>query len=215
MRSLDRFIHFDRDSGVLECESGVLLEDILRLTVPAGWFLQVVPGTQHVTVGGSIANDVHGKNHHRVGTFGRHVRSFELLRSTGERLTCSPVDNRGWFDSTVGGLGLTGVITSAKLQLRPVAGPWMDVESVRFANLNEFFELSEQSDQRFEYIVAWIDCLARGRSLGRGLLQRANHSAQLPEISAKRPGRIGVPFTPAVSLVNRASLRIFNTLHYY
>ena len=215
MRSLDRFIRFDRGSGVLACESGVLLEEILRLVVPAGWYLQVVPGTQYVTVGGAIANDVHGKNHHRAGTFGRHVRRFELLRSTGERLTCSPVENPDWFSATVGGLGLTGVITWVELQLRPVAGPWMDVESIRFMNLDEFFKLSEESDRSFEYTVSWIDCLARGKHLGRGLLQRANHSVENPSIPAKRGARLSVPFVPPVSLVNSISLRILNTVHYH
>src|SRR5215475_8450105 len=96
-RSLDRFIRFDRDTGVLSCEAGVLLAEILRLVVPAGWFLPVVPGTCFVTVGGAIANDVHGKNHHCAGTFGRHVRELELLRSDGTRMICSPTQNAEWF----------------------------------------------------------------------------------------------------------------------
>jgi FAD/FMN-containing dehydrogenase len=112
-RSLDRFVHFDRDAGVLACEAGVLLADVLRVVVPAGWFLPVVPGTSQITVGGAIANDIHGKNHHRAGTFGSHVRCFELLRSNQDRLMCSPTENSHLFGATVGGLGLTGVITSA------------------------------------------------------------------------------------------------------
>src|SRR6516162_4893523 len=109
-RSLDRFDRFDRDTGVLACEAGVLLADILRVAVPAGWFLPVVPGTSQITVGGAIANDVHGKNHHRAGTFGSHVRRFELLRSDGKRLLCSPNEDSQLFAATVGGLGLTGVV---------------------------------------------------------------------------------------------------------
>lgn len=215
MRSLDRFIAFDRNTGVLVCESGVLLEEILRLVVPTGWFPQVVPGTQYVTVGGMIANDVHGKNHHRVGTFGRHVRRIELLRSTGERLICSPTENAEWFRATIGGLGLTGVITWAELQLRPIAGPWMDVESARFVNLNEFFELSAQSDGTFEYVVSWIDCLARSKNLGRGLLQRANHSVENPTRPRRRGVRLVFPFTPPISLVNSVSVRVLNNILYY
>src|SRR5580692_1261990 len=184
MRSLDRFIHFDRESGVLACESGVLLADILRLIVPAGWFLPVLPGTCYVTVGGAIANDVHGKNHHREGTFGRHVRQLELLRSNGTRTVCSHAENPAWFAATVGGLGLTGVITWAELQLRRIPGPWLDVESVRFANVGEFFALSEESERNFEYTVAWIDCLSRGKRLGRGILQRANHGQERPRAVA-------------------------------
>ena len=214
-RGLDRFIAFDRDTGVLACEAGVLLSDILRLVVPAGWFPPVTPGTAFVTVGGAIANDVHGKNHHRVGTFGGHVRRFELLRSDGERLLCSREENPEWFAASIGGLGLTGVITWAEMQLRPVAGPWMDVETLRVPDLGTFFALCEASDRDFEYTVSWIDCLASGKSLGRGILQRANHSdsrAPGPQIGARR---LSVPITSPVSFVNAASLRLFNTLYYH
>ncbi len=213
-RSLDRFIRFGRDNGVLACEAGVLLADVLRFALPCGWFLPVVPGTAYVTVGGAIANDVHGKNHHRTGTFGGHVRRLELLRSSGERWLCSPVENSEWFAATVGGLGLTGAITWAELQLRRVPGPSMDVETVRFASLDRFFALCDESDRQFEYTVSWIDCLARGRRLGRGLLQRANH---IESASRRRSGArgISVPLMSPVSLVNAATLRLFNTLHFY
>ncbi len=213
--ALDHFIRFDSDTGVICCEAGVLLADILRLTVPRGWFLPVVPGTAHVTVGGAIANDVHGKNHHRVGSFGNHVRRFELLRSSAERWICSPDEHPEWFAATVGGLGLTGVITWAELQLRPVAGAWMQVETVRFANLDEFCRLCENADSVSEYTVAWIDCLSRGRRLGRGLLQQANHSTHsAPDVPA-HDYRIGMPFVPPLSVVNRATLQLFNTLYYH
>jgi len=214
MRSLDRLIHFDRDDGVITCESGVLLEDLLRVVVPAGWFPQVVPGTRYVTVGGAIANDVHGKNHHCSGTFGRHVRRFELLRSTGERLICSPVENPQWFRATIGGLGLTGVITWAELQLRPIAGPWMETETIRCANLTEFFQLNEESAGAFEYDVAWIDCLARGKGLGRALFQRGTHSTVRRATPAKSGFRWSVPFTPPISLVNWVPLRLYNAAYY-
>jgi FAD/FMN-containing dehydrogenase len=214
-RSLDRFIRFDRDTGVLACEAGVLLADILRVVIPAGWFLPVVPGTCYVTVGGAIANDVHGKNHHLAGTFGRHVRQLELLRSDGTRTVCSQTENPAWFAATVGGLGLTGVITWAELQLRRICGPWLDVESIRFANIEEFLSLSAESEQGFEYTVAWIDCLSRGKRLGRGILQRANHGQARPAATAT-PGdrKTAVPFPPPVSLINGLSLRAFNALHY-
>jgi FAD/FMN-containing dehydrogenase len=155
------------------------------------------------------------QNHHRAGTLGRHVRRFELLRSTGERLTCSREENSGWFRATIGGLGLTGVITWAELQLRSIAGPWLDVESIPFRNLEEFFELSEESDRKFEYTVSWIDCLARGKNLGRGLLQRANHSLENPIEFSRRGTRLNVPFVPPVSVVNAISLRLFNTVYYH
>jgi FAD/FMN-containing dehydrogenase len=214
-RALDRFIRFDRDTGVLACEAGVLLAEILRLVVPAGWFLPVVPGTCYVTVGGAIANDVHGKNHHRAGTFGRHVRKLELLRSNGTRLSCSPTENPEWFAATVGGLGLTGVVTCAELQLRPISGPRLDVESIRFGNLDEFFALCDESERDYEYTVAWIDCLGRGKQLGRGILQRANHPTEQPRSGAVSERRLAVPFQLPVSLVNGLSLRVFNTLHYH
>ncbi len=210
MRSLDRFISFDRATGVLACEAGVLLAEILDLVVPAGWFLPAVPGTCYVTVGGAIANDVHGKNHHQVGTFGCHVRRLELLRSNGDRLLCSPGDNPQMFAATVGGLGLTGVVTWAELQLRRIPGPRLDVETIRFANLDEFFKLSEESERTAEYTVSWIDCLGRGKHLGRGLFQRANHAAG-PPASVRQ---LSVPFPLPVSAINALSLRVFNTLYY-
>ena len=158
---LDRLIHFDRDRGVIRCEAGVLLRDLLRHVIPAGWFLPVVPGTQLVTVGGAIANDVHGKNHHHAGSFGCHVRCFELLRSNGERFECSPGENSDWFHATVEGLGLTGVITWAEIDLKKVASPDVVQSHRRFNGLTEFFALSGSSDRDDEYSVAWIDCLAK------------------------------------------------------
>jgi FAD/FMN-containing dehydrogenase len=215
-RGLDRFIAFDRQAGVLACEAGVLLADILRLTVPAGWFLPVVPGTQYVTVGGAIANDVHGKNHHCAGTFGAHVHWLELLRSDGTRRTCSLRENADLFRATIGGLGLTGLIVAAQLQLKRIPGPWMAVETIRYRDCDEFFRLSEESDRTHEYTVAWIDCLARGKHLGRGLLQRANHSApDRPRTPPRTGTKLSIPFTPPTSLVNPFSLRLFNSLHYH
>src|ERR1700716_3560192 len=175
-RKLDRFIRFDRESGVLACEAGVLLADILQIAMPAGWFVPVTPGTCFVTVGGAIANDVHGKNHHGFGTFALHVLRLELLRSDGQRILCSATENPQWFAATVGGIGLTGIVTWAELQLRRIPGPGMDVETIRFHNLDEFLALSADSDRDFEYTVAWVDCLGRGQQLGRGLLQRAKHA---------------------------------------
>ena len=214
-RRLDRFISFDGDSGVLRCEAGVLLADILDIAVPRGWFLPVSPGTRLVTVGGSIANDVHGKNHHQAGTFGCHVRCFELLRSNGDRLLCSPDKNRDYFQATIGGLGLTGVVTWAEIQLKAITNPYVDQESIRFHNLAEFFRLSEESDDEFEYTVAWVDCLAKGASLGRGLFVRGNHAPAAAGGGPKAPReRLSVPFAPPLSLVNRLSLRAFNGLYF-
>ena len=214
-RHLDRFISFDDGNGVLRCEAGVLLADILDIAVPRGWFPPVSPGTRLVTVGGAIANDVHGKNHHRAGTFGCHLRCFELLRSNGDRLLCSPDENQDYFQATIGGLGLTGVVTWAEMQLKPISCAYIDQEVIRFHDLAEFFRLSEVSDQEFEYTVAWIDCLAKGSSLGRGLFVRGNHARTAPSVEPKAPREgLSVPFAPPVSLVNRLSLRAFNTLYF-
>jgi FAD/FMN-containing dehydrogenase len=213
-RLLDKFIAFDPETGVLSCESGVKLCDILQLVLPRGWFLPVIPGTRFITIGGAIANDIHGKNHHVAGTFSRHVRRFELLRSDGQRLLCAPDQNAQWFAATVGGLGLTGLITWAQIQLRRVPGPCMQVQTMRFANLARFMALSAESDGSFEYTVAWVDCLARGTQLGRGLLQRAHHAPD-PIGAARAPRSLSVPFMPPFPLINKASLRLFNSAHYH
>lgn len=134
----DRFIEFDQIAGVIKCESGVLLSDILEIAVPRGWFLPVTPGTQYVTVGGAIANDVHGKNHHVAGSFGRHIKSFHMIRSDGQELTCLPGDE--WFSATVAGLGLTGLIVWAEIQLLKIDTPLMQCFSKRFENIDSFLK---------------------------------------------------------------------------
>lgn len=215
-RGLDRFIDFDPATGVLRCEAGVTLADILDVALPRGWFLPVTPGTRYATVGGAIGNDVHGKNHHRAGTFCHHVRCIELLRSDGSRHLLTSTDGNGLLAATFGGLGLTGFITWVELQLRPVPGPWIETESIRFDNLDEFFELSRASAAGFEYTVAWIDCLAKGKHLGRGHFLRGDHApgdaqAATPSTAPRR----SIPLVPPVSLVNRLTLRPFNTLYYW
>lgn len=210
---LNHFIEFDTESGLLRCESGVRLQTLLELIVPAGWFLSVAPGTALATVGGAVANDVHGKNHHQAGTFGRHVRAFELARSDGSRCVCSPTAEPELFAATIGGLGLTGLVTWVELQLREVGGPLLDEESIKFAQVDEFFRMSDSSADDFEYTVAWVDCLARGAALGRGLFARANHSATPARPVSGKP-RFSVPFTPPFSLVNKLTLRPFNALWY-
>lgn len=212
-RGMNRFIAFDDATGVLRCEAGVLFSEILAFAVPRGWFLPVVPGTQYVTVGGAIANDVHGKNHHRAGTFGEHVRCFELLRSDGSRCVCSREVNSGLFAATIGGLGLTGVITWAEVALRRIAGAWMASETLAFHGLAEFFAISQASEASHEYTVAWIDCAASGSSFGRGLFIRANHDGRTDPPGGRLP--LSVPFTPPLSLINGATLRAFNAAYFH
>lgn len=212
MRGLDRVLAFDGLAGRVRCEAGVLLRDLIAATLPRGWFPAVVPGTELVTVGGAIANDVHGKNHHVRGTFGRHVEALELLRSDGVRYRCSAVENVPLFQATIGGMGLTGLIVEAELRLIPVASNAIDEETVAFSGLEGFFDLAESSE-RHEYTVAWIDQLATGPALGRGLFMRADHGGgRVPPRSSTRP-RLSVPWTPPVPLIGRSSLRLFNNLY--
>jgi FAD/FMN-containing dehydrogenase len=214
-RHLDRFIDFNTETGRVVCEGGVLLSEILRLSVSKGWFLPVTPGTQFVTVGGAIANDVHGKNHHKAGTFGRHVKRFELLRADGSKVLCSPEDNEGFYRATIGGLGLTGVITWADIQLHPIKSSYIDQEVIRYSNLDEFFALAQESDEPFEHTVAWVDCLAEGSQLGRGLFIRGNYSDSSLEHDPN-PGKMQFtfPIDPPFALVNGLTLKLFNSLYY-
>ena len=213
--SMARYISFDEKNGIIRCDAGVCLHDLLQFIVPKGWFVPVTPGTRYVTIGGMIANDIHGKNHHRVGTFGCHVNSFELLRSDGSRLSCSQKENPDLFAATVGGLGLTGLITWAEIRLSKIAGPYIDTETIRFDNLADFFELSQESDKAWEYTVAWIDSLAKGKSLGRGLFMRGNHSDKIgTEKLAEIKQKLTVPFDAPSSLLNKYSIKLFNNAYY-
>lgn len=215
-RRLNKFLSFDRESGLLRCEAGVTLEEIIDLALPEGWFLPVTPGTKFVTVGGAIANDVHGKNHHKDGTFGHHITRFELLRSSGERRVCSAQDHSALFQATVGGLGLTGLITWAEIQLKAVDGAFMDVETLRFENLKEFKALSDESAESHLYTVAWVDCQASGQQLGRGLFMRANHAKGRQDSSNKqRKSKLNVPFVFPQGLLNHFTITNFNRLYYH
>ncbi len=209
---LDRFIAFDDTNGHLVCEAGVLLRDIQHLALPRGWMLPVTPGTQLITVGGAIANDVHGKNHHVFGSFGDHVRRLTLVRTDGSVLECGPGEQPEWFAATIGGLGLTGVIVTAELQLRRVAGPWLDTETLPYASLDEFFAIADSSEAGWEHTVSWIDCL--GGSSQRGLFMRGNPSSAtgLPEPKGRSKT---MPFVPPVSMVNGLTLRPFNTAYFH
>jgi FAD/FMN-containing dehydrogenase len=208
---LDRFHSFDLSTGRLVCESGVLLQDIQRTFVPRGWSLPVVPGTQLVTVGGAIANDVHGKNHHLVGSFGRHVRRLRLVRTDGRIIDCAPDREEAWFAATVGGIGLTGLIATADLQLHPVAGPWVDAEIVPFSGVAEFLSVSREAEASWEHTVAWLDCTT-ARPV-RGLLLRASMASdQSGPIST--PRRFSVPVTPPFSIFGRATLPLLNQIYY-
>jgi len=210
-RRLNRILGFDESTGVLRSETGVSLADIVAVFLPKGWFLPVTPGTQFVTVGGAIANDVHGKNHHCAGTFGAHVRQFGLHRSSDGLVVCSPDENPRIFRATIGGLGLTGVIAWADIQLRRVTGPWIDAELVPFHSLSSFLDLSRESDGRFEYTVAWLDCFA-GKN-PRGIFLRGNHSAETEKKLVPKRGPM-IPFALPSWVLNRYAVKAFNTTYY-
>ncbi|KAF0097012.1 MAG: FAD linked oxidase domain-containing protein [Rhodospirillaceae bacterium] len=209
---LDRFHSFDPETGRLVCEAGVQLRDIQRFLLPRGWSLPLIPGTQIVSVGGAIANDVHGKNHHRVGSFGHHVRTLTLVRTDGQVVDCGPGVRPDLFAATVGGIGLTGLIATAELQLQPVAGPWLDTEILSYRSLEEFLTLADDSESLWEHTVSWIDCTVGSRS--RGIFLRANPAV---DQSGKPPlpRRLAVPVTPPLSPFNRLTLPVFNSIYYH
>lgn len=208
---LNHFIDFDPLKETVTVEAGMSLKILQRFLVPRGFMLPVTPGTQEITVGGAIANDVHCKNHHMYGTFGHHVKAFSLCRSSGEVLYCTPEENAGYFSATIGGLGLTGLITEATLKLKRIKGSWINAENVPYGNLNEFFELAKKSEDKYEHTVAWIDCIT-GKG-DRGIFMRGNNSDRDDYVDPK--DGFAIPFTPPFSLVNSLSLRIFNKLYYW
>src|ERR1700678_1323329 len=210
-RRLNRILGFDLATGMIRCESGISLSDIIAVSLPRGWFLPVTPGTRFVTVGGAIANDVHGKNHHRAGTFGAHVRQIGLHRSNDGLVSCSAQINSDMLRATIGGLGLTGIIAWADIQLKRVAGPWIDTESVPFQSLEHFLELSRESNDRFEYSVAWLDCFS-GKN-PRGIFFRANHAPDCgKQIHSQRGPKI--PFALPAWMLNQYAVKAFNSAYF-
>ena len=210
--TLNHLISFNLETGILHCEAGATLQDIHRTLVPQGWMLAVTPGTQMITVGGAISNDVHGKNHHAFGSFGAHVLSITLLRTDGEIIECSHHEKSEWFYATLGGIGLTGLILEAKLQLRSVNGPWIQSETIPYYSLQEFFSLADSSEADWEHTVSWIDCI--NSSSTKGLFIRGN-LAQIQNQSAPKLKDKTFPFTPPISLVNKISLPIFNFAYFH
>jgi FAD/FMN-containing dehydrogenase len=221
-RRLDRIRAFDPATGRIRVEAGLLLADLLDVMVPRGFFPPVVPGTKFVTIGGMIASDVHGKNHHRSGGFGDHVESFILALSDGSVATCSRTENAELFSATIGGMGLTGTIVEATFRLRPVETGWMRQQTIVAPDLEKALE-ALQASSGATYSVAWIDCLARGRSMGRSLIFCAEH-ASLRDLEtlrtgaepfpASRSGRLSVPIDVPSLTLNRFSVAAFNELYF-
>ncbi len=218
---LNHFISFDEPTGILECEAGVSLEEIITVFAPRGWLPMICPGTKYVTIGGAIANDIHGKAHHIDGSFVNCLISFTILLSDNSVVTASRVQNHDLFWGTVGGLGLLGVILTAKIKLRKVATTYFRQKSVKVRNLDEMLEAVEKYDKDFNYSVAWIDALATGKHLGRGVLSLGNAAAveDLPASMQKDPlrihkqkGLLSVPFFMPDFTLNNFTVRILNSV---
>jgi FAD/FMN-containing dehydrogenase len=210
--ALDRFHSFDEKTGRLWVEAGALLKDIQQVFIPRGWMLPVTPGTQLATVGGAIANDVHGKNHHLQGSFGDHVFKIHLVRTNGDLLILSADENSEAFRATLGGLGLTGLIVAAEIQLKPVSGPWLEAETLPFKGLESFFRFSDESEATWEHTVSWIDCLSGTKT--RGLFMRANSAPMGAKGPMPKDQKRKMPVEPPVSLVNALTLRPFNEAYF-
>ncbi len=217
-KRLNKFISFDRLNGILECESGVLLSEILEVIVPQGYFLFVTPGTKFISVGGAIASDVHGKGIH---CFSECLIEFDLMNENGEILKCSREQNPEKFWATVGGMGLTGIILSAKFKLKNIDSAYIQQESIKAENLDEIFSLFEECEN-WTYNVAWIDCLQKGKNIGRSVLQRGEFAlkSELPQNLKENPLRLKkkpflkVPFYFPDFMLNNLTVKIFNFLIY-
>ncbi len=219
---LSRMKAFDAGNGILTVEGGTLLSDILRAFIPRGYFPPVVPGTKFVTVGGMIASDVHGKNHHRVGGFGDHVTQFKLVVASGELVTCSRTENPELFYATIGGMGLTGVIVEASFEMKPIETGWILQKTTVAQDLAGALKVLQATDE-LTYSVAWIDCLAGGKSMGRSLVFTGEHatreqvSARMPQAEffpAAREPKLGLPFDFPAWMLNGVSVSAFNEMYF-
>lgn len=214
MTSLDRVHVFDRENGVFRAEAGLSLDALIRIAAPFGFFPPVVPGTRFVTLGGAVANDIHGKNHFRQGAFGRHVRRLSLLRTDGSRFELCPGDQTGLFAATIGGLGLTGVIEWVELALAKIPGGFIEAEDIAFGSLDEFFALAGESERTHEHTVAWVDCTRKDGSLGRGIFSRGNWTSDNGHPSYAVAKRASLPVDLPRFTLNPWSLKAFNAVYF-
>lgn len=211
-RPYNYFLGFDESTGVLHVQAGVMLSEILEAFVKRGWFLSVTPGTRLITVGGAIASDVHGKNHHLKGCFSSCIESFSLMLADGQVVNCSQKDNSELFKATCGGMGLTGIVLDAKLILTKINSAFIDQQTIKTRNLEDTFKAFEQN-QETPYSVAWLDCLAKGENLGRSLLMLGDFRDD-GNLRYQAKSKPGIPFNlPGFSL-NSWSIRAFNALYY-
>lgn len=208
----DYFIDFNAESGLLHVQAGVLLSEILESYVPRGWFLKVTPGTKLITVGGAIASDVHGKNHHVEGCFSECVQEFQIMLANGEIVTCSKESTPELFKATCGGMGLTGVILDAKIYLKKINSQYIDQTTIKTKNLKETFEAFETYKEK-PYSVAWIDCLAKNETIGKCLLMVGDFRDD-GNLEYKKKNQLSIPFNFPSFALNNLSVRAFNWLYY-
>lgn len=213
----DRILSFDEATGRLRAEAGLSLGAINRLLLPRGWCSPTLPGTQFITLGGMVAADVHDKSHHRAGSFGRHVQRLRLRVADGRILACSPTEQDELFWATVGGMGLTGHILEVELALQRIPSPWIWQESERVPNIDAYVDALEHAAQRWPYTVGWIDCLSRGRNLGRGVLLcgRWAEAHEAPAAAPAAKHKLTVPFEFPSWVLSRPTVRAFNEVYYW
>jgi FAD/FMN-containing dehydrogenase len=211
---MNRLIDFDPETGVLTAEAGMSLAQILDFAVPRGFFLPVSPGTKYVTLGGAIANDIHGKNHEVAGSFGNHVPCFELVRSDGTRMICSSMKNPDYYAATIGGMGLTGLITWAQLKLKPIVSRLLDYEGIQFHGIDEFIAIKKQYSN-VEYTVSWLDCVSTGKNFARGIFMLGDHARTPGELTISPKPKLVFPMDAPGFLLNKYSISAFNTLFFH
>lgn len=209
----DHFLEFNESTGLLTAEAGITLREILKVIIPKGWFLPVTPGTSYISLGGAIASDVHGKNHHSAGTFGQHVKSIRMMLGTGEIVTASEILNKDLFHATCGGMGLTGVILSTTIQLIPIRSSLINQKTIKVNCIEAACEAFENNSSA-TYSVAWIDCLSKGKNLGRSVLMLGEH-AEEGELNMDLKEPVSVPFNTPSILLNRITVKALNGAYWF
>tara|TARA_A100001035_G_C27762648_1_gene492033 strand:- start:306 stop:1598 length:1293 start_codon:yes stop_codon:yes gene_type:complete len=213
-RSLNQILNMDTEKGSIKIQGGVSIKEILEKISPNGWFLPVVPGTKYVTIGGAIANDIHGKNHHKFGSFGNYVENLQLLRSNGDIINCSINENPDYFRATIGGMGLTGIIISAEIRLQRIESQYIESQTVRYNSLSEYWDINQEFEKKFDYTVSWVDCQTDNKAGLRGIFHSGNHAKKQLRNEDKKEISIPLPFRPPISVVNNFSKKIINQTYF-
>lgn len=212
----DRVLAFDTVSGLMKVEAGFCLDELNRLFLRRGWFTPVTPGTKFVTVGGMVASDVHGKNHHRNGCFGEHVTWMKLRLANNDVVECSPSVNTDLFDATIGGMGLTGHILEVEFRMERIASPWIWMESRQVPSIDDFLRGLKEAGPAWPMTMGWIDCVSRGKRMGRGILMMGRWATpdEAPKTPPPEKRKLSLPFNLPSWALNRFTARAFNELYY-